>query len=89
MIMSAESETSAIGTLADRQKHAKKRPKTRKKRQNQAKKRKNYEEFDCFSCKTSPIHRPSAGNPKHEVLNPKQVDLKEYNLKKQSQFRPK
>ena len=36
--------------------------------------------------KTKPISQPSAGNPKSEYLNPKQRNLTEPNLKKQSQF---
>ena len=34
--------------------------------------------------KTKPIRRPLAGNPKHEPLNPKQVER--VYLKKQTQF---
>jgi hypothetical protein len=35
---------------------------------------------------SKPKCRPSAGNPKIEALNPKQRYVKEYSLKKQSQF---
>ena len=38
-------------------------------------------QIDPFLCKTKPICRPSAGNPKFEVRNPKWG-----HLKKQSQF---
>jgi len=39
-----------------------------------------------IQSQTKPIHRPLAGNPKHEVRNPKRFER--VRLKKQNQSRP-